>query len=71
VSKTYVTIQGDMWDSIAYSQLGDYKFADALMEANTDYRNVYVFSAGVRLVIPDVETIKTNNRLPPWKQVRL
>lgn len=71
MSKTYVTIQGDMWDSIAYSQLGDSRFADALMAANTDYRDVYVFSAGVRLVIPDVETTKINDRLPPWKQVRL
>ncbi len=69
MSKTYVTIQGDMWDSIAHNQLGDVKFTAALMAVNTDYRDVYVFSAGVRLTIPDVETTKSNSRLPPWKQV--
>lgn len=70
MSETYVTIQGDMWDGIAHSQLGDSKFADALIAANTDYRDVYVFSAGVRLTIPDVDTTKGNDRLPPWKQVK-
>lgn len=70
MSKTYTTIQGDMWDSIAYSQLGDVKYTDALMMANTEHRNVYIFSAGVTLVIPDIETSITGDNLPPWKQVR-
>lgn len=65
----YVTIQGDMWDSIAFKQLGDVKFTDALMAANTKYRDVYVFSAGIRLTLPDVETVKSNDSLPPWKRV--
>lgn len=68
--KTYITVQGDMWDSIAHSQLGSVKYTDALMNANTQYRKVYIFSAGVKLVIPDVETTSTIDTLPPWKQVR-
>jgi len=71
VSKTYTTIQGDMWDGIAYKQLGDVKYTDLLMNANTQYRKVYIFSAGVELVIPDVETTVSGANLPPWKQVSL
>ena len=32
--KTYTTIQGDMWDSIANTQLGDAAYAGKLMDAN-------------------------------------
>ena len=67
--KKYTTIQGDMWDGIAYSQLGDVKYKDALMTANSQYRDVYIFSAGVELVIPDVETVMLGDNLPPWKKV--
>ena len=28
--KTYTTIQGDMWDSIANTQMGDAAYADKL-----------------------------------------
>lgn len=60
-----------MWDGIAYSQLGDAKYMDILMNANTQYRKVYIFSAGIELVIPDVETSVSGVNLPPWKQVNL
>ena len=66
---TYTTVQGDMWDGIAYSQLGDVRFTDALMNANTKYRDVYIFSAGIQLEIPDVEKKTGVSNLPPWKQV--
>lgn len=67
--KTYITVQGDMWDNIAYDQLGDTKYTDALINANLCYHDVYIFSAGVRLTIPDIEARVTNKDLPPWKQV--
>ena len=35
--KTYTTVQGDMWDSIAYKQLGDTAHTDKLMNANLRY----------------------------------
>lgn len=69
MSKTYTTIQGDMWDGIAHNQLGDVKYMDALMRANMQYRNIYIFSAGVQLIIPDVEKTVTSDKLPLWKQV--
>ena len=65
---TYTTIQGDMWDSIALSQLGDTKYADLLMKANMQYRNTYIFSDGIVLNIPDVDRTSLSDT-PPWKRV--
>ena len=69
MSKTYTTVQGDMWDGIAYKQLGDARYADAIMQANMQYHKTFVFSAGVELVIPEVAQETTLSDLPPWKQV--
>ena len=32
--KTYTTVQGDMWDSIAYKQLGSTSHTDKLLNSN-------------------------------------
>lgn len=66
---TYTTIQGDKWDSIAYKVYGDTKFTDVLIEANIEHRDIFIFSAGVVLDIPEVETRITSDDLPPWKRV--
>lgn len=67
--KTYTTVQGDMWDSIAYKQLGDTAHTDKLMNANLRYLRYYTFPAGIVLVLPEIgENI--SDILPPWKQVR-
>ena len=71
MSKTYTTAQGDMWDSIAHSQLGDVAHTDKLMNLNTTYREYYIFPAGITLVLPDITTDESSSaNLPPWKQVR-
>jgi len=68
MSKTYTTVQGDMWDSIAYSQLGDVAYTDDLMNANRAHLSYYTFPAGIVLTLPDVvETV--SDSLPPWKKV--
>lgn len=67
--KTYTTIQGDMWDKIAYTQLGDVAHTDKLMNANLQYREYYTFPAGIVLVLPDIPE-NISSTLPPWKQVR-
>lgn len=71
MSTTYTTKQGDMWDSIALAQYGDARYVDALMMANTGHIGAYIFSEGVELVIPEVDTDSTaySANLPPWKQV--
>ncbi|WP_409969621.1 tail protein X [Bengtsoniella intestinalis] len=65
---TYTTKQGDMWDSIAYNQLGSVSYTDKLMLKNLAYRHYYTFPAGVVLTLPEVSTT-TSSTLPPWKQV--
>lgn len=68
--KTYITVQGDMFDRIAYEQLGSDRYVDVLMKSNPDYIDVYVFSAGVELLIPDIDDLIPEDSIPPWKQVR-
>lgn len=63
----YTTIQGDMWDSIAHKLYGDETKMDALISANPELREVYIFSAGVELEAPDVEVNSSVSGLPPWK----
>ncbi|CUP41242.1 MAG: tail protein X [Gemmiger sp.] len=68
MSKTYTTIQGDMWDSIAFSKLGSEAYTDRLMNLNPQYLGYYTFPAGIVLKLPDlVEDV--SDTLPPWKQV--
>lgn len=68
MSKTYTTIQGDMWDSIAYKQMGDVSYTDKLINLNQEYRNYYIFPAGVKLTLPELE-LESPANLPPWKRV--
>lgn len=68
MSGIYITVQGDMWDSIAHSQLGNAAYKDKLMMYNSKYRNYYIFPAGITLVLPDILE-ETEEFLPPWKQV--
>ena len=66
--RTYTTTQGDIWDSIAFQQMGSVDYTDQLMNANQQYREYYTFPAGIALTIPDaVEPVSSH--LPPWKQV--
>lgn len=66
--KTYITIQGDMWDSIAFTQMGSVDYTDQLMNANQKFREYYIFPAGVVLTISD-PVLPVSDTLPPWKQV--
>lgn len=68
MSKTYTTVQGDMWDSVAYYQLGNTAYTDRLMNLNQQYREYYTFPAGIVLTLPEPEE-DIGQTLPPWKQV--
>jgi len=65
--KTYKTLSGDMWDKIAYEQMGSVLYTDKLIRANAEYAALFVFPAGVVLTIPEVED-EANMELPPWKR---
>lgn len=67
MSKAYTTISGDMWDLIAYKQMGSVLHTDKLIKANAKYAAMFVFPAGVVLTVPEVEG-KQNMALPPWKR---
>lgn len=64
--ETYTTIQGDMWDSIAYSQMGSTSYTGRLMQLNPKYREYYTFPAGCVLTLPEEEDV-ISDALPPWK----
>lgn len=65
--KKYTTVQGDKWDSIAFNQMGTTDHTDKLMNANTKYRDIFIFPAGIVLEIPEVSE-RSYDDLPPWKR---
>lgn len=67
MARSYVTIQGDTWDSIAFRLWGVEHRMDRLYAANPDHADVLVFSAGVTLVLPNTpEKTTLKMELPPW-----
>lgn len=67
MSGTYKTIQGDMWDAIAWKTMGSSDYTDALVRRNRAYTSCFTFPAGIVLEIPETEAEKSGS-LPPWKQ---
>lgn len=67
---TYTTVQGDMWDGIAHKLFGSSEKTNELIKVNSAHADEYVFSAGVELTVPDLDTDTRPNSLPPWKQVK-
>lgn len=69
MSRIYTTVQGDMWDMIAYKEMGSVDYTDDLMNANSSLLSYFSFPEGVMLTIPDVVE-RSASTLPPWKQVQ-
>ena len=65
---TYTTIQGDMWDGIAYKTLGSEDQVSRLMELNGGFLHYFTFTAGIILQLPE-EAVTVSADFPPWKQV--
>nr|WP_304097672.1 tail protein X [Mitsuokella multacida] len=64
----YTTKSGDMWDLIAYEQLGSCDYVSKLMDANRQYANVAIFSAGTVLTLPEITENTKVSSLPPWRR---
>ena len=67
----YTTVSGDTFDSIAKKELGDWRYVEQLIEANRGHIATVIFSAGVELVLPEIdgeEISSTNENLPPWRR---
>ena len=69
MSRIYTTVQGDMWDMIAYKEMGSVDYTDVLMNANCSLLRYFSFPAGIELTIPDVPEDGASS-LPPWKRAR-
>ena len=67
MNKTYTTISGDMWDQIAYQQMGSVLHTDKLIKANLKYAAWFVLPAGIVLTSPAIEEYQSME-LPPWKR---
>ncbi len=65
--RTYKTMQGDMWDAIAFRELGSESHTAALMRENLQHIDMYSFPAGIVLLLPDVGE-QNSGELPPWKE---
>lgn len=65
--KQYRTIQGDMWDSIAFKVYGSEAYMNVLLEANQVYAHYVVLPANLILKCPDAN-IRAAINLPPWRR---
>ncbi|MDD3662295.1 MAG: tail protein X [Candidatus Pacebacteria bacterium] len=65
-NRIYTTVQGDMWDSIAYEFYGDVKYIGLLLQNNPDLLDVFVFSAGTSVYIPELPE-ETEEDIPEWR----
>lgn len=65
--KTYTTIQGDMWDSIAYKLYGNEKYMCLLMQNNMELLDIFIFGAGTVLNVPELES-ESEADMPSWRQ---
>ena len=68
MSNIYTTMQGDMWDGIAYKALGSTDMTDRLMRANPQHIHRFTFPAGVELVLPEVDDTVGSDTIPPWRR---
>ena len=64
---TYTTVLGDTWDITAFKIYSKEKYAKELIEANLEYVETVIFSAGIKLTVPDIDTESDVSSLPPWK----
>lgn len=67
LNNTYTTVSGDTWDIVAYKVYGNEMYMDTLIKANIEYKDTYIFQAGVVLTLPEIE-LTVSESMPPWKQ---
>jgi phage tail protein X len=62
----YITTQGDTFDIISKNVYSDEAFVGNIINANPQYMNTVMFSAGVELIIPPKPEPSIADNLPPW-----
>ena len=68
VEKTYMTIQGETWDEIAFKVYGGEEYAAFLMANNYRHLDILVFSSGTVLNTPELPE-EEKSILPPWRTI--
>jgi len=63
---TYLTVEGDTWDAIAYRYYGNAYRYPPLIAANPNVPITPVLPAGVKLTIPVLPREPDVQNLPPW-----
>lgn len=66
--KSYQTIQGDTWDTIAKAAYGNEKRMDILMAANFPLLDHFIFPAGIRVTIPELVD-QDGYEMPEWRKI--
>ena len=67
-SKTYTTISGDAWDTIAKKVYGDETKIGLLMAANFPLLDIFIFPAGTVLQVPELPEEEQAEELPIWRR---
>lgn len=65
---TYVTEEGDRWDTIAYRVYGDVHAYEPIIQANPTVPIRPMLEGGIRLRIPIRASGSAAASLPPWKR---
>ena len=64
---TYITVQGDTWDMISFKVYGTSKYIGLLMENNYDLLDIFLFSAGIDVNVPELPEEEEND-IPDWRK---
>lgn len=66
-TETYITIQGDAWDAVAFKVYGDTKYTGYLMQNNLPLLGTFIFSAGTVLKTPPLPDDGESENAPVWR----
>lgn len=66
--REYVTVQGDTWDIVSLKVYASEMHLDKLIEANAAYREIVIFPAELKLLVPNISVSSISSTAPPWKR---
>ncbi len=63
----YIAKTGDTWENICFKTLKNSTDIYRLLQLNDQYRKIFIFVGGEKIIIPD-DIIQQKAVLPPWKE---
>ena len=64
----HVAVNGDTFDTIAFSAYRDDRSASTIIRANPEYADVIRFEGGERVFVPYISGVETPETLAPWRR---